>query len=99
MLRIPAALLPLVLLVSTFSFAPATNADESDIVCDTIHEPVAVADTVYVLQHHTRCYHPEPARKERLASACSVLLEAYGPEEGEKRCGDLLARIDQRKRD
>ena len=56
--------------LALFAPTPATAWSDSDdpeeIVCETIHEPVPVARTVYVLEHYTRCYHPVRAENARI---------------------------------
>ena len=84
---------------------PLAAAPSAEIICDSTHVPVRIGKpgeagrpggNTYVLEHRTRCYHP-PGRMgklEELKLACDLLITAYGHEEGQSRCQDLLSRFD-----
>ena len=51
----------------------------------------------YILRQVTRCYPATDPDKEQLTKlklACDLLITAYGKEEGQLRCRDLLAHLE-----
>lgn len=72
--------------------ASLVGGASGEIVCESRRIPVEVARSVYVIEHETRCYHPQQSQLERVKLACDVLTSAYGEEEGRERCRELAAR-------
>ena len=69
----------------------------SEIICDSRHVPELITGNksrrIYVLHHQTRCYTPRDADKaelKKLKLACDLFTTAYGEEEGQRRCRELI---------
>ena len=80
-----------ILLLASLSGPPP-----GEIVCETRRVPVLFASggarKHYVLEYETRCYHPPLGRLQQLKLACDLLHSAYGSEEGQARCQELISR-------
>ncbi len=84
--------LSLLLLGASLSGSPGDG-----IVCNSRHVPVPVRKGVYVLEVQTACFPVADAEKdqlEKLKLACDLLLTAYGRDEGQRRCQELIARTE-----
>ncbi len=80
-----------ILLLASLSGSPA-----GEIVCETRRVPVIFAEgrarKHYILEYETRCYHPPVGHLQQLKLACDLLHSAYGSEEGQARCKELVSR-------
>ncbi len=74
--------------------AALTGSSAGEIVCESRRVPVIFAEggarKHYVLEYETRCYHPPLGRLQQLKLACDLLHSAYGREEGQVRCQELI---------
>ena len=68
------------------------------VVCETQQVPRKISRNVEVLDTVAFCYKtdgvqdPGAAQLAKLNAACELLVTAYGPAEGRKRCRDLIER-------
>ena len=80
-----------ILLLAGLSGSPA-----GEIVCESRLVPVLFASggarKHYIMETETRCYHPTTGRLQQLKLACDLLHSAYGSEEGQARCRQLISR-------
>ncbi len=80
-----------ILLLAALSGSPA-----GEIVCESRLVPVLFASggarKHYVMETETRCYHPPGGRLQQLKLACDLFHSAYGSEEGQARCRQLISR-------
>ena len=80
-----------ILLLASLASSPA-----GEIVCESRRVPVLFAGggarKHYIMETETRCYHPPLGHLQRLKLACDLLHSAYGTEEGQARCQELISR-------
>ncbi len=80
-----------ILLLASLAGSPA-----GEIVCESRRVPVLFAEggarKHYVMEVETRCYHPPQGHLQQLKLACDLFHSAYGAEEGQARCQDLISR-------
>ncbi len=75
------------------------GASPAGVVCQSEDVPVLISSSqsrkVYRVQHVTHCYtavDAERAEIDKAKAACDLMITAYGPDDGRRRCRDLMRR-------
>ncbi len=75
------------------------GASPAGIVCESEEVPVLITSSqsrkVYRVKHVTHCYpaaDAEHAEIDKAKAACDLMITAYGPDDGRRRCRDLMRR-------